>query len=399
MHDTHFIRTFLIIFLFTFPYVVPLTSNEYFKSTVKSMINNTLRNPSTQCERILYSAYLNTTNDDGVYKRLLNSSSLTKNDISSYYSCIRNTNEFNYYILSIFPNNTQENGVTYPKINLHYENQHYKLGLCLVKGCTHSEIAEIFTKVNNDNNNIFFSSNSLATSIDINENINIFSTTDIIMTTIILIIISTLFIFVVFNSIPKMIFKNCFKYKAPTEPASEFSSETPWRAPVQITGINKYKLYNFTQCFNLHDNIKAIFHNSSIIMNDDGMGYIKGLRAISIIFSLFGISYLQLMSYSLKQYEINKYKSSLVSPFFILINLEARYMPRLMFSLSGFAAVYKMLCFLDDRLSFTDKERAKRRSSELTDIDKLSGAFGKVFIPETKDESELTMVDYFFFFV
>ena len=393
MHDTHFIRTFLIIFLFTFPYVVPLTSNEYFKSTVKSMINNTLRNPSTQCERILYSAYLNTTNDDGVYKRLLNSSSLTKNDISSYYSCIRNTNEFNYYILSIFPNNTQENGVTYPKINLHYENQHYKLGLCLVKGCTHSEIAEIFTKVNNDNNNIFFSSNSLATSIDINENINIFSTTDIIMTTIILIIISTLFIFVVFNSIPKMIFKNCFKYKAPTEPQGEFSSETPWRAPVQITGINKYKLYNFTQCFNLHDNIKAIFHNSSIIMNDDGMGYIKGLRAISIIFSLFGISYLQLMSYSLKQYEINKYKSSLVSPFFILINVEARYMPRIMFSLSGFAAIYKMLCFLDDRLSFTDKERAKRRSSELTDIDKLSGGFGKVFIPETKDESELQIVD------
>lgn len=217
------------------------------------------------------------------------------------------------------------------------------------------------------------------------------------MTTILLIIISTLFIFVVFNSIPKMIFKNCFKYKPPTEPPSESSSETPWRAPIQITGINKYKLYAFTQCFNIHDNIKAIFHNSGIIMNDDGMGYIKGLRAISIIFSLFGISYLQLMSYSLKQYEINKYKSSLVSPFFILINLEARYMPRLMFSLSGFAAVYKMLCFLDDRLSFTDKEREKRRSSELTDIDKLSGAFGKVFIPETKDESELTMVDYFLF--
>lgn len=190
-----------------------------------------------------------------------------------------------------------------------------------------------------------------------------------------------------------MIFKNCFKYKAPTEPQGESSSETPWRAPVQITGINKYKLYNFTQCFNLHDNIKAIFHNSSIIMNDDGMGYIKGLRAISIIFSLFGISYLQLMSYSLKQYEINKYKSSLVSPFFILINVEARYMPRIMFSLSGFAAIYKMLCFLDDRLSFTDKERAKRRSSELTDIDKLSGGFGKVFIPETKDESELQIVD------
>ena len=190
-----------------------------------------------------------------------------------------------------------------------------------------------------------------------------------------------------------MIFKNCFKYKAPTEPPGESFSETPWRTPVQITGINKYKLYNFTQCFNLHDNIKAIFHNSSIIMNDDGMGYIKGLRAISIIFSLFGISYLQLMSYSLKQYEINKYKSSLVSPFFILINVEARYMPRIMFSLSGFAAIYKMLCFLDDRLSFTDKERAKRRSSELTDIDKLSGGFGKVFIPETKDESELQIVD------
>ena len=397
MYESHFIRKCILILLFSLSNIISLSSNDFFKSQIKSIINNTLSHPSSECERRLYDTYLNNTNDDGVYKRLLNSSSLNKNDISSYYSCLRNTNDFNYYIISISPNTSLSNSVTYPKINLHYENQHYKLGVCLIKGCTHNEITELFIKINNENENLFFPANSIVSSIDINENKNSFSTVDIVITTIMLIIISTLFLFVVFNSIPKLIFKNCFKYKAPTEPPSESSSETPWRTQTPITGINKYKLYSFTQCFNIHDNIKAIFHNSSIIMNDDGMGYIKGIRAISILFSLFGISYLQLMSYSLKQYEINKYKSSLVSPFFILINIEARYMPRLLFSLSGFAAVYKMICFLDDRLSFTDKEREKRRSSELTDIDKLSGAFGKVFVPETKDESELKFIDYVLF--
>ena len=389
-----FILSFIPLFISS---LEQTTAMNFFKSQFNSLFHQSLfSSPSTECKSLLQFAYLNDANNntDKNYKKLFISSSKNKNDLSSYYSCIRDEDNYSYYIVSINPFNDNKD----KRASLRYEQEKYSFGVCLVRGCAAEEIANITYDISVTNNNFLVLNESAnISSVMIDENINFITKTESAFSIIICILLLMQILFVLFNDIPAFLFSKCFRHNVSN--SENKNTKTPWRneitiSPAMQNEINRTKLFNFKKCFDYHMNIDLLFSSSvtNDITNETGIAYVKGIRGIAIILSLFGLMYIQLMNFPFKQFEINKYKSSIANFTFIFVNLTSRHLPRCLFACSGFCAVYKFICYLDDKLQMKANEDDKRRSSELADIDKLNGTFGTfgtIFEPEMKDEGEV----------
>lgn len=376
------------------------TAMNFLKSQCNSLFHQSLfSSPSTECKLLLQNAYLNDTNNntDKNYEKLFISSSKNKNDLSSYYSCIRDESNYSYYIVSINPFHDNKD----KRASLRYEQEKYSFGVCLVSGCAAQEIADITYNISITNKILNLNESGNILSVMIDENTNYITLTESVFSIIICVLLFMQIIFVLFNDIPAFLFSKCFRH-TPSKNLNK-NTKTPWRSEVTISPamqneINKTKLFNFKKCFDYHMNIDLLFSSTvtNDITNESGIAYVKGIRGIAIILSLFGLMYIQLMNFPFKQFEINKYKSSIASFSFIFVNITSRHLPRFLFACSGFTAVYKFMCYLDDKLQMKANEDDKRRSSELADIDKLSGTFGTfktILEPEMKDESEVNFRD------
>lgn len=335
-------------------------------------------------------------------------SSRKKNDVSSYYSCKREMKEqnYSYYTLVVNPQGKRSDvsdKEAFTQLEEDYENFRYVWGFCLPTMNNNNWLRIFLNITNTKNNNLLGLNNTLFYTLKLSKEKNEIDNWKliIVISSILLFIIVIQVIFVLFNTLPECIFRRCFTYKK--KPDEIMEGKEIMQNDIIITSgglisdvkIDKTKLNNFVRCFNLTENSQNFFSNkndinkATRINNDNGLIYIKGLRGLSLFFTLFGLVFIQLMNYLFKLYEQEKYVSLMRSFLFSVINGCARYSPRVLFSCSGYICIYKFLCFIDENLCFYNEEDEKgRRVSELIDITKIN--FNKVFEIEKKDASLLS---------
>ena len=342
--------SFIIIFIF---YCFILLFNkieanelyEYTKSMILKIINNTY-NESNNCEKDIYSIFQE---DEDAFNYLLNSSSLESNDITSYFSCSEGS-KTNYYVITFKPINP-----TKERINATYDINYSLYGICIYNNslnCTDEDIIKYLkiiaekTEIS-ENKNMKILNMNKASKIKIKK-IHIF------MTLVFLFI--TLFIFIssILPIAPQVSFRLCFLRK------KNIKSKANNRVMnITVKIVDKLSLYNFCKCFSLEENTEYFIcshtanksYGSYGITNDEGLGYIKGIFGISIIMTLFGLFYIQLLSEPYKNFDKKSFENMFYNPFKSLINLSARYGPRVLFSCSGYIFMYKFCCFLEEQLT------------------------------------------------
>lgn len=111
--------------------------------------------------------------------------------------------------------------------------------------------------------------------------------------------------------------------------------------------------------FNVTQNAEELYsiHKESDVHNNMGITYIKGIRSVAMIFLLGGSVFINLFSspiYFKDQDMLIKILSSYLYP---IIIIGVKFSPKILFSCSGFELLYKLLCYLDDRV---EEERKKK---------------------------------------
>ena len=362
--------------------------NSYIKSTIINIINNTY-NESNICEKSIYSSF----QEEIPLNYLINSSSLESNDITSYFSCNEGS-KTNYYIITFKPINT-----TKERINATYDINYSLYGICIYNNslnCTDIDIIKylrkiaIKTEISKDKNMRIFNMNNVS-KIKI-EPIHIF------MTILFLVLTLSIFIFSIIPIVPQILFRCCFLRK------NDIKSNN---MNIFIKTVDKLALYNFCKCFSLKENTEYFIcshtknksYGSYGITNDEGLGYIKGIFGISIIMTLFGLFYIQLLSEPYKNFDKKTFENMFYNPLKSFINISARYGPRVLFSCSGYIFMFKLCCFLEEQItekifdgsssSYSGNIRSK---SNMTDEDESGLLFNNDF-NKTKKESSLFDTD------
>ena len=362
--------------------------NSYIKSTIINIINNTY-NESNICEKSIYSSF----QEEIPLNYLINSSSLESNDITSYFSC-NESSKTNYYIITFKPINT-----TKERINATYDINYSLYGICIYNNslnCTDIDIIKylrkiaIKTEISKDKNMRIFNMNNVS-KIKI-EPIHIF------MTILFLVLTLSIFIFSIIPIVPQILFRCCFLRKNCIKSNN---------MNIFIKTVDKLALYNFCKCFSLKENTEYFIcshtknksYGSYGITNDEGLGYIKGIFGISIIMTLFGLFYIQLLSEPYKNFDKKTFENMFYNPLKSFINISARYGPRVLFSCSGYIFMFKLCCFLEEQItekifdgsssSYSGNIRSK---SNMTDEDESGLLFNNDF-NKTKKESSLFDTD------
>lgn len=90
----------------------------FLKNQAKNIISTTIDLIQNEtCKKIIQNNYLeknSTQDEDENYSYLINYSSHSKNDISSYYPCTRKNSKYHYLIISFFPNETSSKNNSSP---------------------------------------------------------------------------------------------------------------------------------------------------------------------------------------------------------------------------------------------------------------------------------------------
>ena len=87
--------------------------------------------------------------------------------------------------------------------------------------------------------------------------------------------------------------------------------------------------------------------NNTNFNNVNGITYIKGLMGISIILTVFGLTYIILVNIPMKEYGSWHFHKSIKSWIYFLVFIGYRYSPRVLFSCSGYTLIYKYLCYIE----------------------------------------------------
>ena len=106
----------------------------------------------------------------------------------------------------------------------------------------------------------------------------------------------------------------------------------------------------FNKCFNFVDNFKELFNfslNSTIINNDSGLFYIRGLKASFLFLLIFGLTFLTMMNGLSKIMSNTLFYEFINSFFYLFFFIGLRYSPRIIFSCSGYTFAYKYLCYIN----------------------------------------------------
>ena len=96
---------------------------------------------------------------------------------------------------------------------------------------------------------------------------------------------------------------------------------------------------NGSELFNFH-------LEKTNINNINGLTYIKGLIGLSIILTVFGLTFTILINLPMKEYVSWHFYSSIGNFLYAIIFIGYRYSPRVLFSCSGYTLIYKYLCFI-----------------------------------------------------
>lgn len=328
-----------------------------------------LNDPSeVLCKRVLEENYVEDNELSSIsIRKFLSGSSKSKNDVGTYSKCKNKedfetlnpdmyTSNYTYFIIS-------KNSSNYGS----YSQDDFLFGLCLNSQCDTGPLSKFLVQINEILEQFF--------NITKVEELNIKDMKKLFMRKFegkeIAELIPVLFIviqllFVSFPSIPAKLFKCCFKNDFEIKERSsgpksdnEKRKSNPSTFEVgdvgDISGVNKKNLYQFKSSFFLGENGEELFNlknETTEINNESGLSYIKGIRGISLILFLFGNVFLILYENPILMIgDLGKYNFIKHSAFFPIIIFCIRNCPKILFSCSGFCLSYKMMCYLDDKLT------------------------------------------------
>ena len=360
----NYIKNLFLIITFLSLFHISSQDDSAFMSYIKSTTENILLtniNQSDVCEGSLYSK-LKEKNNQNFINYLINSSSFECNDISSYYSCISYSEDnSNYYVLSLKPMNS-----TYERITGNYDQNLCVRGICIYNDSLNCEEDDFIKLITNFANITEYSTNKTLKIVNVKKTNKVKkSFIHYFLLVFYIILIITMIIFGLFSTLPTILFQFCFKKKRNDE-----------ESPGRLSLIDKGNLYTFSNCFNIDENIDFFIcshnHNKSFgsigIMNDVGLGYIKGIFGCFIIITLFGYLYTQLMSEPYKDYDLATVEQMYYDPLKCIINLAARYGPRILFSCSGYLLMYKMNCFLENQITGKAKDNTNAEEKNINSL-------------------------------
>lgn len=347
---------------------------------------------SKECYDNLMKAYGDQNKDEYIYK-LIQDSAKGKNDLGSYNDCL-NVNyeevidqdvkssilsDLTYVIININKNKLR-------KANIKKENLNYLFGICIIKYCKETEYINLFVDISKgitkDHINITVDDTD---AVDIN---NYKSSPNFSLSYILLLIpffIFTIWIlFVLFPSIPVLIlkfFEMCFKKednnsKSIIDQSDEYNnSSEEKKIKINLNNKRKYsknsdesneivhKTYIFTKnyvknnyykkiykAFSIYNSIENAFSINNSKYTTTGISHLRGLRAISIIGLVYGYVFYILFNSPLKL-QTEDTMDLLYNNFnFYFINLGLRFIPSLLYSISGYLLVYKFYFYIDNYL-------------------------------------------------
>ena len=335
--------------------------------------NITQINITKTCYDNLHNAYFGDNEERSKFflTKLMFDSSKSKDELLTYSACM--TLSYGYteplddiVYLQVILDQTQD----YTEINsTYYETQWSLFGVCAPIGCSDIEYSRFLHEMVHDIFNLSDGENSVyqievlpIRAVDYRKlEIN----TEFILQLLPMLIIIVFFFMVAFKCFPFCCFKSCFMNsrtaRAENDVSSLQSNFALQRRNSKIynrTGFNKFKI-----SMSLGTHINELFGKSKYT-NDTGMTYIKGIRGIAIIFSIFGFLFFTLFNNPISIYHEETFINMLRNVVFIIFFIGIRYAPRLLFSCSGFSLYYKLICFLDEKSREESQRRIERRKQK-----------------------------------
>ena len=316
-----------------------------------------------------------------VIENIFQSSSIKKNELSYFQGCLYQKN-YSYFVVVVdttkdttIVNSTTDNTNKTSELEieeyeikkkfLNYEDSFYLYGFCLpyknrdivsedeVKYndlyCNVEDYKIILTVSNNDLYYFLFPNNS---DIDIlstrsKRNSEPFSL-------IMLIIMILFFSLILFNNTIFLFLKKfCYKdnnNKIEEEKIEENEEEKQDENMNKNKDTKLEKLKKILNCFIFQKNLEELINiktNSTDVNNYSGLTEIRGLIAISIIFTLLGSTFIAIYNSPLKMAGLATMRKLLKNIWYTLVFIGIRYSPRVIFSCSGYTLSYKYLSFIE----------------------------------------------------
>lgn len=277
-------------------------------------------------------------------------SSKSKNDIGSYTDCT-DSQTLSYKSLNITYEEKKkyQEDSTYMVLqfnekkkcsfaDLAYQENEYLVGLCVKKGCSENVMKKIFVELNKEVT--FFEEFNYddieAYDLDsdkINQKIYIYCWIPIF-------IIIIIILFSCFKCIPNLLFSR----------------------------LSQRRFNEVKECFNLKNNHEEIFgkyqENENIVSNDTGLSIIKGLRGLNMITVLISTSFFYIYHLPTKIYNKDTFNNFITSFWFIFVYYGQRFGIKILYALSGFELVYKMLNYLDNCIENKEKVYNSKEEQE-----------------------------------
>ena len=283
-------------------------------------------------------------------------------DLGSFYNCFdqknKTDNKYDYYTVYPLLNYNQKLNISKFDNDTSFKHT-WIFGFCIIKDlCNEDIIKEIMILVNKkfreynitvlddyyDNITNFRIINNLK-EYEVNTQIN--PTNIFKLAPLFLIIIQILFL--IFKIIPEKLFGCCIRRKYLKDCKSD---------PKKIGFLLNKSFYKkvglkIRECFYFTDNFDDLFSTkkNNEIFREEDLTYLKGIKALGVIFLIFGTTFIYIFNYPICINDSNKKEEFILSATsLILLNLW-RFSPGLLLSASGYSLCYKFLNFLDRKLA------------------------------------------------
>ena len=370
------------------------------------------------------------------------SSSLNKNDINTYKTCINYNESIGNEKLIYLTALVNQKKSLYDVLTMKETKSEYLTGICFMKGCKEEDYQQLLLNVMNkvfDTNNV---NNNNDTNITISENDTIINKTNkfseddikiyifdnnkkdsIIITILELLpfIFISIYIFIaLIYSFEENIIISIFaifcckrnqlkniKTRTTISRNSKLKNDKNQFSPNEIAtrmpsiSTIKSNVDNFQKTLDILFNIEINFTSLSSyqkgnqLSNNTGSSYINGLKGIFMIFLLFGNVYMALYGCFATEKNKKNFYLQLKNFLFFLFYIGIRYAPKMLLCAGGFSLFFKFMFFLDGKM---DDEIEIIKQNEEGNKELNSSSSSNRFFNKLKKNKEKPILSYKYLF-
>ena len=369
------------------------------------------------CREQLKKEY-NNIDDNTAFKNLYSYSSHSKNDIGSQRQCSQlneNSNtKYNFYLLNVFPPLQNDSKSSFDLNNF---KDDYLLGFCLRNICDIESLTDLVYEIDNSSN-FFFGWEKEKTKIQVidvdKENLKIKDnfTNPFFIICVVILILHMIF-FILMNVLPASCIKKKVIVSNNLEGSGDFELEMqnktldkiqnimdiPSDSEPSVDNIKKPIINELNSCFDLSKNGEEFFNKKkeTKTINNSGLGYVYELRGVMLFFTVIGFVYLSLIDCRMIIYQESKYNEMISSFLFPLVLFGIRFAPRILFSCSGYMLVYKMFCYMDERVEKITTKKVRKETGNDDSI--LKHNISEFIQKEHEKDQNIARIGWLFSFI